>query len=83
MEHSPSWGTECSPVGQGILHILWNVKVYCCLYKNPTLDPILRPINPVCIITLDSFKIHFTTTLLYTPNLQSGVFLSDFRTKIV
>ena len=50
-----------------IPHNLWNLKVYCCIYKLPPPVPILSQIDPFHMPPSHFFNIHFNIILLSTP----------------
>jgi hypothetical protein len=76
---SPSWGATNCAATQELPSILWNSKVYYCVYKSPSLIPILSHIN--LIHTIPSYL----RSILILPThlglgLHSGLFPSGFPT---
>jgi hypothetical protein len=57
-------------------YLLWNPKVYCHVYKNPPLVPIVMHVNPVYILPFYFPKKYFNITLSYSPKFVSW---SPFR----
>ena len=45
-----------TPACQEITYILWNLRIHYHVHNSPSLDPILRQINPVYAITTNFFK---------------------------
>jgi hypothetical protein len=41
MDQNPSSEADVRSVGQEIIHLLWNLKVYYRVYKSPVLDRML------------------------------------------
>jgi hypothetical protein len=61
--------------------LLWSLKIRCRFRKIPPLDPALRQINPVNVLTLilkDILILFFSLRL----DVPSGIFSSCFPTKI-
>jgi hypothetical protein len=79
MEQSPSQEANSRPALQNIPSPLWNMKVQYCLYKKSPAVPVLSRINPVHILHVHYFKIHFNIILPLSLGFESGVYFSGFR----
>jgi len=52
MERILSSEADSRLASQEILHILWDMKLHCCIHKSPSFDPLLCQLNPFHILTL-------------------------------
>lgn len=62
-EENSSSETYSRSGNQGITHILWNLKIYCSVYKSPLLIPLLTQWTILHAITSYSFKSHLSLGL--------------------
>jgi len=60
MEQSPSSEANSHSAGQEIPRLLWNLKVYHNVHKNPSRIPILGQMNSVHTFPPNFRKIHST-----------------------
>ena len=67
MDQSPSWQANQFSASQEIPCILWNSKVYHCIYKCPPPVPVLSQLDPVHAPTSHFLKIHLNISLPSMP----------------
>jgi hypothetical protein len=79
MEQSPSWESNSFSASQEIPHLLYKQKIHKCL----PLVPILNQMNLNYIVTPYLHKTHFNAFLQPCLGLPSGLFTSNFLTKIL
>jgi hypothetical protein len=56
-----AWEGNSWLANQENTHLLWNMKVYCCIHKSSPLAFILSQMSPVHTTPLDFCKILFIT----------------------
>ena len=76
MNQSPSWEANGFSASQKIPHILWNMKVHCCVCKSLPLVCVLSHINPVYSFMSYFLKICFNIFL--SSMLGSSKWLPSF-----
>jgi hypothetical protein len=83
MEQSPSWEAKSHSSSQEIPRILWNPEVHYRVHKRLPLVPIPSQMNPVHTFPPYFSQVHSNIILPLCLGLPSGLFPSDFRTKIL
>jgi len=81
MEQSPSSEANQFSASQEIPCILWNLKVYYCVYNSPPPVPILSQINPVHALPSHILKIHLNIILSSMPGSSKRSLFLRFPTK--
>ena len=79
MEQSPSWKANWFAASQGILCILWNLKIHYCIHKCLPPVPILSQLDPVHTPTFWRSILILSSHLCL--GLPSGLFPLGFPTK--
>ena len=81
MEQSPSWEAKWFSASQEIPRILWNLKVYYCIYKSLPPVCVLIQINSVHAPCPTSWRSTLILSSHPCMGLPSGLFPSGFPTK--
>jgi hypothetical protein len=68
MQHSPSWDANSFSASQGILRILWNLKVHYRNHNNPPTVLVLSQKNPFHVT-----YIYLGSILVLSLNLRLGI----------
>lgn len=79
MKQSPSQEANSRSALQNIPSPLRNLKVQYSLHKKSPVVPVLSRINPVHILHLRYFKIHFSIIHPLSLGFESGLYPSGFR----
>jgi hypothetical protein len=77
MEQSSSLEANCCLATQEILCLVWKLKVYYSIHKNPSQVPILIKINPVHTVPPDFLESHFNIILPPKPRSYHMLIYSD------
>jgi hypothetical protein len=83
MELSPSWEATNRSATQEFPNIYLTPKVHFRVHKSPPLVPILSQMNPVHTTSSYLSKFHFNLSSYLHLRLPSGLFPSDYPTKIL
>jgi hypothetical protein len=81
MELSPSRKTSSCAATQELTRILWNLKVYCYVYKNPPLVPVFIQISPIKCTSFYLSKIHLNIIPHPCLGLSNDLFPSICKLK--
>ena len=81
IEQTPSWEANWFSATQEISNILWNPKVYYCIYTCPPPVPILRQLEPIHASNSTSWRSILIVSSHLRLVLPSGPFPSGFPTK--
>jgi len=76
------WDGDSLSSGQEIPFLLWKPEVRYCVHNSPPLDPMLRQLSPVHILTFYSF-LKSVLILSSSMTMPSKLSHSDLSTKIL